>query len=70
MKKIGKVLEYDNYVGILIDEDSNKYIFKNDDLKEEIKIGDLVNFIPEVFETVEIKELIARFIKKVGEKNV
>lgn len=70
MKKIGKVLEYDEYIGVIIDEDSNKYIFKNDDVLNEIKIGDLVEFTPEVFETIEIKELMARFIKKTGEKNV
>lgn len=67
MKKYGKVLVYDGYVGNIIDNDGIKYIFTTRDLKQRsIVEGDFVTFNSEVFETVEIKEYIARFITKVS----
>ena len=67
--KYGKVIKYDNYVGNIIDNDGIIYIFTNDDLKESININDYVMFLPEVYETVEIKEFRARFIKRYVKEN-
>lgn len=67
MKKYGKVLVYDGYVGNIIDKDGIKYIFTNRDLKDKnIVEGDFVSFIYEVYETVEIKENVARFVSKIS----
>ena len=61
MKKYGKVLVYDGYVGNIIDSDGIKYIFTYKDLKDkEIAQDTFVSFNYEVFETVEIKEFVAR----------
>lgn len=71
MKKIGKVLVYDGYVGNIIDNEGIKYIFTSRDLKnKKILEGDLVSFTSELYETVEIQEYVARFITKVTEENV
>lgn len=70
MNNIGKILTYDGYVGTIIDNKGIKYIFTNNDLKDkQINEGDLVKFKSEIFETVEIKEYTARFIKKVNTNN-
>ena len=46
-------------------------IFTNRDLKDKIIVeGDFVSFNSEVFETVEIKEYIARFITKVSKDKI
>lgn len=67
MKKYGKILVYDGYVGNIIDNEGTKYIFTTKDLKnKKIVEGDFVSFISEVFETVEIKEYVARNINKVS----
>lgn len=67
MKKYGKILVYDGYVGNIIDNEGTKYIFTTKDLKnKKIVEGDFVSFIFEVFETVEIKEYVARNINKVS----
>ncbi len=71
MKKYGKVLVYDGYVGIIIDNEGTKYIFTTRDLKDKkIVEGDFVTFNSEVFETVEIKEYTARFITKVSKEEM
>ena len=71
MKKYGKVLVYDGYVGNIIDNEGTKYIFTTRDLKDKkIVEGDFVSFNSEVFETVEIKENIARFITKVSKEEI
>ena len=65
MKQYGKVLAYDGYVGNIVDSNGIKYIFTTKDLKDKkIVEGDFVSFNVEIFETVEIKEFIARFITK------
>ena len=44
MIKIGKIIEYDNYNGIIIDELGKKYIvLKKDILTENIKLNDFDN---------------------------
>ena len=71
MKKYGKVLVYDGYVGNIIDNEGTKYIFTSRDLKDKkIGEGDFVTFNSEVFETVEIKEYTARFITKVSKEDM
>lgn len=71
MKKYGKVLAYDGYVGNIIDKEGIKYIFTNRDLKDKkIVSGDFVSFNSEVFETVEIKEYTARYITKVTKEDI
>ena len=71
MKKYGKVLVYDGYVGNIIDNEGTKYIFASRDLKDKkIVEGDFVTFNSEVFETVEIKEYTARFITKVSKEEI
>ena len=67
MKKYGKILVYDGYVGNIIDNDGTKYIFTARDLKSKNTVeGDFVSFNSEVYETVEIKEYVARNITKVS----
>ena len=69
--KYGKVVVYDGYVGNIIDNEGIKYIFISRDLKDKkIVEGDFVSFNSEVFETVEIKEYIARFITKVSKDKI
>ncbi len=71
MKKYGKVLVYDGYVGNIIDNEGTKYIFTTRDLKDKkIVEGDFVTFNSEVYETVEIKEYTARFITKVSKEEM
>ena len=71
MKKYGKVLVYDGYVGNIIDSDGIKYIFTTRDLKDKKIIeGDFVSFNYEIFETVEIKEYMARYITKVSKEEM
>jgi hypothetical protein len=71
MKKYGKLIMYDGYVGNIIDNDGTKYIFTTRDLKDRsIVEGDFVSFTSEVFETVEIKEYTARFITKVTKQEM
>jgi hypothetical protein len=71
MKKYGKVLVYDGYVGNIIDNEGTKFIFTTRDLKDRsIVEGDFVTFNSEVFETVEIKEYTARFITKVSKEDM
>ena len=71
MKKYGKVLVYDGYVGNIIDNEGIKYIFTTKDLKDKkIVEGDFVSFNSEIFETVEIKEYTARFITKISKEEM
>lgn len=71
MKKYGKVLVYDGYVGNIIDNDGIKYIFTARDLKSKNTVeGDFVSFNSEVYETVEIKEYVARNITKVSKEEI
>ena len=71
MKKYGKILVYDGYVGNIIDNEGTKYIFTTRDLRDKkIVEGDFVTFNSEVYETVEIKEYTARFITKVSKEEM
>ena len=71
MKKYGKIIMYDGYVGNIIDNDGTKYIFTARDLKSKNTVeGDFVSFNSEVYETVEIKEYVARNITKVSKEEI
>lgn len=41
--RIGKVVSFDKYVGEIVDEDA-KYLFLDTDLKDLVKVGDIVVF--------------------------
>ena len=41
--KIGKVVSFDKYVGEIVDEDA-KYLFLDTDLKDLVRVGDIVAF--------------------------
>ena len=66
MIKEGYVFEFDNYNGIIKDDDGKDYIFNVENVKGKISVNDRVTFVPEVFETVEIKKDIAVFIEKIN----
>ena len=68
MKQYGKVIEYDGYIGSVINGMGTIYKFTNKDLKEDISEGDFVTFTEEIFKTVEVKEYLARFITKTNPK--
>ena len=71
MKKYGKVLVYDGYVGNIIDNDGTKYIFTARALKSKHTVeGDFVSFNSEVYETVERKDYVARNITKVSKEEI
>jgi len=54
---IGKVIEYENSVGSIIDEEKNKYKFVGYGMN--VKVGDVVKFRPEIKE----EENIAYFVQ-------
>ena len=66
MIKEGTVFEFDNYNGIIKDDDGNEYLFNIDNVKGSISVNDRVSFVPETYETVEIKKNIAVFIEKIN----
>ena len=65
MKKTGKIIEIDGFSGAIVDKEGIKYIFSNNDLLENsLKINDIVCFEGELFQTVDVKIYIARFVRK------
>ena len=65
MKKTGKIIEFDGFSGAIVDKEGIKYIFSNNDLLENsLKINDIVCFEGELFQTVDVKIYIARFVRK------
>ena len=69
MIKIGKIIDYDNYNGLIIDNEGKKYIvLKKDILSNNIKINDLVKFNAEKIKTSEEDKDIARFVNKLEKK--
>ena len=41
--KVGKILKFDNYAGIIVD-DKSEYLFLDTDLEDKVEIDDLVKF--------------------------
>ena len=66
MIKEGYIFEFDNYNGIIKDDDGNDYLFNKSNVKGKVSVNDRVTFVPEVYETVEIKKNIAVFIEKIN----
>ena len=65
MRKIGKIVEFDGCSGELVDKDGKIHVFTKDDLTGgTVETGDVVQFDSELFKTVEIEMLVARFVKK------
>ena len=68
MKKYGVVIRYDGNNGEILSVDGVKYVILSQNLlSKDIKVGDKVSCKEEVFETVEIKEFVATFMKKINE---
>ena len=70
MKDIGKVKEYNDYYGVIINEKGDKYLLLDKEVVEgdKIKESDLVSFVPEYFEKNDVKQKVARFVKKIDLK--
>ena len=69
MIKVGKLIEYDNNIGIIKDINNIDHIvLKKDILCNDIKVNDIVNFTSEVFQTSEEDKNIARFVNKLSLK--
>ena len=65
MKTYGKVIEYDGYNGYIKGIDGNEYLLMESEIVgNELKSDDNVSFEPDVFETPEYKENVARFVRK------
>lgn len=67
MNKIeGKILKYNGHTGLIVDENNYQYLMTSDNIKNnvQLKVGDIVLFLPELFKTIEIEERIALFIEK------
>ena len=71
MRKYGKVVIYDGYVGTIVDKEGTRYIFRTRDLVDRKTFeGDFVSFNYEVFETVEMKEYVAKNVEKVSQEEM
>ena len=68
MRKIGKVLAYDEKTGKIVDDKLKTYIFTSEDILGDVKVNDVVLFAPEVYRTIEVTENVAKFVEKVNEK--
>ena len=68
MRKIGKVIAYDEKTGKIVDDKLKTYIFTSEDILGDVKVNDVVLFSPEVYRTIEVTENVAKFVEKVNEK--
>ena len=68
MRKIGKVLAYDEKTGKIVDDKLKTYIFTSEDILGDVKVNEVVLFSPEVYRTIEVTENVAKFVEKVNEK--
>ena len=65
MKEIGKVKEYDGHDGKISNQEGvDFYVKKEDVIGEPIQQDDNVLFVPETYQNAELKENIARFVRK------
>lgn len=65
MKKTGLIISYDSYNGKIQDTDGNIYELYKKNTLEDIKQGDQVIFDVINYDGVEVKKLIAMFVKKI-----
>ena len=56
MRKIGKVLAYDEKTGKIVDDKLKTYIFTSEDILGDVKVNDVVLFSPEVYRTIEVTD--------------
>lgn len=70
MKEIGQVVDYNGYYGKIINENGKEYLFFKEQIVDDESISnhDQVSFVPEEYEDVEVKESLARFVKKYVKK--
>ena len=71
MKTFGKISEFDGYNGYIKGIDGKDYLLMQKEITppEELRVDDKVCFEPDYFETVETKEDIARFVKRLDKKS-
>ena len=67
MKMTGKIISFDGYVGKIIGLDKQEYLFFKHELLVEVKQGDIVLFEAEIFNDLELKKNVARFITVIKE---
>lgn len=66
----GKIVEYDGNTGNITDINGENHLLLQHELKDKsLKENDYVMFKSEKFETPEIKENVARFVKKLNKEN-
>ena len=63
--KVGKILKFDNYAGIIVD-DKNEYLFLDTDLEDNVEVDDLVRFQSERVNDTNR----AYFVKKLSKKSI
>ena len=65
MKENGIVKEYDGYCGIIVNELKEEYLLLKKELMEEVelKVNDMVSFVPEKVETLTKDRNVATFVK-------
>lgn len=69
MIKYGKIIEYNGSSGEIITSEGIRYILLEQNiLYNDPKVDDFVSFKEEIYETPEIFERIATFVKKLEEK--
>lgn len=65
MIKIGKLIEYDENIGTILDDEGIEHlVLKKDIICDELKVNDYVKFDSETIITSENERKIARFINK------
>jgi len=76
MKQYGKVTDFNGFNGFIKGIDGKDYLIMNHELlSNDIVLNDLVYFEPDIYESTELKQDIARFIRPIrkeytnGDKN-
>lgn len=67
----GKITEYDGNTGNITDINGDNYLLLRHELKDNtLKENDYVVFKPENYDTVEVNEKVARFVKRLDKKTI
>ena len=66
MKEEGIVIEYNGFIGKIRNMEGKEYLLLKKDIEDEkiVSINDKVTFTPDLFQTDEYRENVARFIRK------
>lgn len=71
MKCYGKVINYDGFTGTIMGLDGNKYLLVRDNLLDNnVKEEDFVSFDKDMYRDIEITKYIARFVKRISDKDI